>query len=31
MDRKKTIVFVQNVEYPQQWAVDIFYYSKNLK
>ncbi len=26
----KTIVFVQNVEYPQQWAVDIFYYSKYL-
>lgn len=27
---KKTIVFVQNIEYPQQWAVDIFYYSKYL-
>jgi len=26
----KTIVFIQNVEYPQQWAVDIFYYSKYL-
>lgn len=28
--KKKTIVFVQNIEYPQQWAVDIFYYSKYL-
>jgi hypothetical protein len=27
---KRTIVFVQNIEYPQQWAVDIFYYSKYL-
>lgn len=27
---KKTIIFVQNIEYPQQWAVDIFYYSKFL-
>lgn len=27
---KKTIIFVQNIEYPQQWAVDIFYYSKYL-
>lgn len=30
MKKKKTIVFVQNVEYPQQWAIDIFYYSKYL-
>lgn len=27
---KKTILFIQNIEYPQQWAVDIFYYSKYL-
>lgn len=27
---KKKIVFVHNVEYPQQWWVDIFYYSKYL-
>lgn len=27
---KKIIIFVQNIEYPQQWAVDIFYYSKFL-
>lgn len=26
----KHIIFVQNVEYPKQWAVDIFYYSKYL-
>lgn len=30
MENKKTIIFVQNIEYPQQWAVDIFYYSKFL-
>lgn len=30
MKKKKTIVLVQNVEYPQQWAIDIFYYSKYL-
>ena len=30
MKNKKHIVFVQNVEYPQQWAIDIFYYSKFL-
>jgi len=30
MKKKKTIIFVQNIEYPQQWAVDIFYYSKYL-
>lgn len=28
--KKKTLVFVQNIEYPQQWAVDVFYYSKYL-
>ncbi len=28
--KKKTIIFVQNIEYPQQWAIDIFYYSKYL-
>ena len=27
---KRNIIFVQNIEYPQQWAVDIFYYSKLL-
>ena len=27
---KKTIIFVQNVSFPQQWAVDIFYYAKFL-
>lgn len=30
MKNKKNIIFLQNVEYPQQWAVDIFYYSKYL-
>ncbi len=30
MKNKKTIVFVRNVEYPQQGAIDIFYYSKIL-
>ncbi len=25
-----TIVFIHNIEYPQQWAIDIFYYSKYL-
>lgn len=30
MKNKKTIVFIQNIEYPQQGAVDIFYYSKFL-
>jgi len=28
--KKKTIIFIQNIDYPQQWAVDIFYYSKYL-
>lgn len=28
--KKKSIIFIQNIEYPQQWAVDIFYYSKYL-
>ena len=27
---KNTIIFVHNIEYPQQWAVDIYYYSKFL-
>lgn len=27
---KKTIIFIQNVDFPQQWAVDIFYYAKFL-
>lgn len=27
---KKTIIFVQNVDFPQQWAVDMFYYAKFL-
>jgi len=26
----KTIIFIQNIEFPQQWAIDIFYYSKYL-
>ena len=28
--KKRHIIFVQNVEYPQQWAIDIFYYAKYL-
>ena len=28
--KKKTIIFVQNVSFPQQGAVDIFYYAKFL-
>lgn len=28
--KNKKIIFVQNVNFPQQWAVDIFYYSKYL-
>ncbi len=27
---QRTIIFVQNVDFPQQWAVDIFYYTKYL-
>lgn len=27
---KKTIIFIQNIDFPQQWAVDIFYYAKFL-
>jgi len=27
---KKNILFVQNIWFPQQWAVDIFYYAKFL-
>lgn len=30
MRNKKTIVFIQNVEFPQQGAIDIFYYAKYL-
>jgi len=30
MPRKKTIVFVQNIAFPQQGAVDIFYYAQYL-
>lgn len=30
MNIKKTIIFIQNIEYPEQWAVDIFYHSKYL-
>lgn len=26
----KTIIYIQNIEFPQQWAIDIFYYSKYL-
>lgn len=28
--KKKKIIFVHNVVYPQQWSVDVFYYSKYL-
>ncbi len=28
--KKKTLIFVQNVWFPQQWAIDIFYYAKYL-
>ena len=27
---KKRIIFVQNVDFPQQGAIDIFYYAKYL-
>lgn len=31
MNKKiKTIIFIQNIEFPEQWAVDIFYYAKYL-
>jgi len=28
--KKKTIVFIQNIDFPQQWAIDIFYYAKYI-